>query len=143
MKRILFSFVLLFSLSTVSSSSYAFSSKGQDCSKCHKLNNDEAAALLTGFGQNIKVLGIRTSPFKAVWEVDIEADGKKELLYIDLTKKFIFAGSLLDAKERKNLTQERLSELNKVDVSKIPLSDALVLGDKNARNRLIVFDDPD
>ena len=33
--------------------------------------------------------------------------------------------------------------MTKVDVSKIPLQDALVIGDKNAKNRVIVFSDPE
>ena len=36
----------------------AFSTKGQDCSKCHTLKKDEAATLLKKFDQNIKVLGV-------------------------------------------------------------------------------------
>jgi thiol:disulfide interchange protein DsbC len=50
---------------------------------------------------------------------------------------------LISIVDKKNLTQERLTELNKVDVSQIPLDDALVMGDQNARIRVIVFSDPD
>ncbi len=52
-------------------------------------------------------------------------------------------GSLISIKERKNLTQERFAELNKVDVSQIPLNDALVMGGQKARIRVISFHDPD
>jgi len=45
--------------------------------------------------------------------------------------------------EKKNLTQERLEELRKIDVSQIPLNDALVLGDQKARIKVISFSDPD
>jgi thiol:disulfide interchange protein DsbC len=50
---------------------------------------------------------------------------------------------LISIKERKNLTQERFTELSKVDVSQIPLKDALVLGDQKARIKVISFSDPD
>ena len=52
-------------------------------------------------------------------------------------------GSLISIRERKNLTQERVAELNKIDVSQIPLDNALVLGDRNARIKIISFHDPD
>ena len=45
--------------------------------------------------------------------------------------------------EKKNLTQESLTALNKVDVSQIPLKDSLIMGDEKARIRVIVFTDPD
>ncbi len=65
------------------------------------------------------------------------------MIYVDFGKKHFFTGSLISIKERRNLTQERLEELNKVDVAQIPLNDALVLGDQKARIRVISFHDPD
>jgi len=65
------------------------------------------------------------------------------LIYVDFAKKHFFVGSLISIKERKNLTQERFAELNKVDVSQIPLNDALVIGDQKARIKVISFSDPD
>ncbi|MDP2754294.1 MAG: DsbC family protein [Nitrospirota bacterium] len=92
---------------------------------------------------NLKVLDIKTSPVKGIWEVDIEAGGKKGLLYVDFSKKYLISGAVVSIKDKENLTQERLTEINKVDVSKIPLDDALVMGNKDAKHRVIVFDDPD
>ncbi|MCL5423042.1 MAG: DsbC family protein [Nitrospirae bacterium] len=123
--------------------SYGFSTKGEDCSKCHTLTKDDAAALLKDLIPNVKVLEVRVSPVKGIWEVDIDSGGRKGPTYIDFSKKYLVAGSIVDIKEKKNLTQERLSEINKVDVSQIPLSDALVMGDKDAKHKVIVFDDPD
>ncbi len=73
----------------------------------------------------------------------MEQTGRKGLVYIDFSKKHFFSGPLVFIAERKNLTQERLLELIKVDVSQIPLDDALVMGDPKARIRVIVFSDPD
>jgi thiol:disulfide interchange protein DsbC len=99
--------------------------------------------LLKTFDPDVKVLNVKAGPVKYLWEIDIETKGRKIPVYIDLPKKNIFSGSLISIQGKKNLTLDSLSELNKVDVSKIPLKDALVLGDKNAKNRLIVFDDPE
>lgn len=127
---------------------HGFSTKGQDCSKCHTLTKDDAAALLKDVIQNVKVLDVRVIPVKGMWEVDIEAGGRKAPLYVHFSKKYLLSGSLVNIAEKKNLTQERAEELNKVvltkdDVSKIPLADALVMGEKNAKHKVIVFDDPD
>ena len=124
-------------------SSHGFETKGQDCSKCHTLTRDEAKDLITPIAPDIKILEVRFSPSKALWEVFSESKSRKMILYVDVTKKYLISGSLYSLKDRKNLTQESLSALNKIDVSQIPLKDALVMGHTKARLRVIVFTDPD
>lgn len=51
--------------------------------------------------------------------------------------------SLTSITDSKNITQERLTEPDKIDVTKIPLDDALLVGDHKARSRVIVFTNPD
>jgi len=88
-------------------------------------------------------LEIQLTPVKTFWEVAFESGGQKRLTYIDFSKKYLILGRLFSLEERRDLTQERMTELNKVDVSQIPLGDALVMGDEKAKIRVIVFDDPD
>lgn len=123
--------------------SYGFSTKGEDCSKCHSMTKEEASTLLKDLATNLNILDIRTVPVKGMWEVDVEAGGKKGPVYIDFSKKYMISGSIISLKDKRNLTQERLTEINKVDVSQIPLDDALVMGDKGAKYKIIVFDDPE
>ncbi len=123
--------------------SFGFEQKGQDCSKCHTLTKDQARDLLKDMIPNPKILDINPSPAKGFWEVYLESGGRKGLIYIDFMKKYFFSGNLVSIADKKNLTQERVSELNRVDVSQIPLEDALVMGDPKAKIRIIVFDDPD
>lgn len=142
MYKILFSILIAFLLFPVPYS-YGFSEKGQDCSKCHTLSKDEASTLLKDMAPNLKVLDIKTSPVKGLWEVDIEINNKKGLGYVDFSKKHLIQGAIILIKGKKNLTQERFMELSKVDVSQIPLDDAIVMGDKDASKKVIVFTDPD
>ena len=142
MFKILLPFLLTFCF-LLGGNSHGFESRGQDCSKCHTLTNDEARELLKGIFPDIKILDIKASPAKGFWEVFSEVGRKKGLVYVDFSKKYVFSGAILSIKEKKNLTQERFTELNKIDVSQIPLADALVMGDPKARIRVIVFDDPD
>lgn len=142
MRKLLFFVVMAFVLLPVSYS-YGFSEKGQDCSKCHTLSKDEAATLLKDIGQGVKVLEVLMSPIKGMWEVDVETGGKKGLVYVDFSKKYLISGSIISIKDRTNLTQERFTEVSRVDVSQIPLDDALVMGEKDAKYKVVVFDDPD
>ena len=142
MGKLLFSLVMALVLLPVSYS-YGFSEKGQDCSKCHTLSKDEATTLLKDIGQGVKVLEVLTSPIKGMWEVDVDAGGKKGLVYIDFSKNYLVSGSIISLKNKTNLSQERFTELSKVDVSQIPFDDALVMGEKDAKYKIVVFDDPD
>ena len=142
MRKLLFSVVMAFVLLPVSYS-YGFSEKGQDCSKCHTLTKDDAVTLLKDVGQGVKVLDVLMSPIKGMWEVDVEAGGKKGLVYVDFSKKYLVSGSVISIKDKTNLTQDRFTELTKVDVSQIPLDDALVMGEKDAKYKIVVFSDPD
>ena len=121
----------------------AFETKGQDCIKCHTLTKEEARDLLKDFYLDLKILEVKSSPIEAFWEIFMDSRGQKGIVYIDFSKKHFVFGSIISIKEKKNLSQERLTDLTRVDVSQIPLDDALVMGDPKARIRVIVFDDPD
>jgi thiol:disulfide interchange protein DsbC len=139
---ILLSFLLLFSV-LPAGYSYGFEARGQECSKCHTLQKEEAKDLLKNTIPNVVILDIQLSPAKGFWEVYVESMGRKGLIYVDFPKKHFFSGALISIAEKKNLTQERLTDLNKIDVSQIPLENALVMGDQKARIRVILFTDPD
>ena len=141
-KTFLLALLLLFCLFSPNPS-FCFEGKGQDCSKCHTLSNDEARDLLKEAIPDIKIVSVKLGPPQGFWEVYLESGGRKGLIYVDFAKRHFFVGSLISIKERKNLTQERFTELNKIDVSQIPLNDALVVGDQKARIKVISFSDPD
>jgi thiol:disulfide interchange protein DsbC len=121
----------------------SFETRGQDCSRCHNLSHDEAAHLLRDLYPSIKIIGLRVSPSKGFWEIFLESGGRRGLIYVDFSKKYLISGRMLSIKERRDLTQESADELIRADVSQIPLDDALVMGDQKARIRVIVFHDPD
>jgi len=120
-----------------------FETQGQDCSKCHTLTKEEATNLLQTLFPSVKVLEVSISPAKSLWEIFSELGGRKGIVYVDFSKKYVFTGNLLSIKEKRNLTQDRFAELTKIDVSQIPVGNALVMGDPKAKFRVFVFDDPD
>ncbi|MGB9716344.1 MAG: DsbC family protein [Thermodesulfovibrionales bacterium] len=142
MKRVFLLVILLFLLIPVSYSC-GIEDKDTKLSESSDLSSDEALTLLENLDPNIKVIGVRKSPVESLWEVDIETGGRKSLVYIDSSKKYMILGAINSIQEKKNLTQERITELNKVDISKIPLDDAIVMGDEKAKYHVIVFTDPD
>ena len=135
MRKLLVSFIVILTVLTIGISPAVLASeKG--------LTSEEAQSALKPIIPDAKVLEIRPAQIKGLWEVAIETRGQKGVVYLDSEGHYGFFGSILDLKTKRNFTQERNGELNKVDVSKIPLDDAVVMGDRNAKYRIIVFDDP-
>jgi thiol:disulfide interchange protein DsbC len=95
---------------------------------------------------NAKVLGIQLSPVKGLWEVSIDDNGRRGIFYTDFSKKFMISGPIVELDNGSNKSQESFDKLQnsrKVDVSKIPLGNALVVGNYSAKNKVIVFTDPE
>jgi thiol:disulfide interchange protein DsbC len=112
---------------------------GSDCTSCHKLDIDEAGKLLRADRFKATVKSIRMSAVKGLWEVELETQkGQSTLVYIDFAKQFLVEGRFT---ELSKIGQP--PELKKVDLSTIPLDDAIIMGDPAAKNKIIVFDDPD
>ncbi len=107
------------------------------------LDKSEAKDLVKNILPDADILNITLSSAKGYWEVYLQSKGRKGLVYVDFPKKHLFLGSLISIGDRRNLTQERLTELNKVNASQIPLEGALVMGDRKASIRVIVFTDID
>ncbi len=110
------------------------------CTDCHSLTIEEARKILSPNIDN--VLSVQTSPVKGLWEVDVEKGGQRWPVYIDFSKKYVVAGQIFEVSTRSNLTGSRMLSLNRIDVSRVPLEGAIVVGKPDAKRRIIVFDDP-
>ena len=89
------------------------------------------------------ILSIQPAPLEGFWEAVINDRGKKTVIYVDPKREYIIAGSIIHIASRTDLTKRKLDEINKIDVSMIPLDDALIMGDPKAKHKVIVFNDPD
>ncbi|MCG6551761.1 MAG: DsbC family protein [Candidatus Magnetominusculus sp. LBB02] len=118
-----------------------------NCASCHKLDKQEAATILSELNSNLAVESVDVSASKGLWEIVVrpknEPKGERGILYMDFSKGNVLIGKLVKLKTKEDLTTKRNMELNKVDYSSISTKDALYLGEKTAKYKLIVFTDPD
>jgi len=79
----------------------------------------------------------------SLYEIVISTPRGKRLLYETKDGKYIIAGVLFDSKTGKNLTAVRDREINRIDISKIPLQDAVHLQFGKGGKKLIAIIDPE
>jgi len=139
--------ILLFLVLSFPGNASPFAKSDQDCSTCHTLNAEQARNILNDLIPNVKVILVQPAPITGLWEIGIDMGGRKAIVYLDYAKKNIISpatrGEVISIKTRTSLTQESFQKINKVDASQIPLTNALLMGDKTAKHKVIVFDDPD
>lgn len=86
-----------------------------------------------------KIVSIQKTPYSGLYEVYMDG----QLVYADANAQYIFMGDVLDVKNRANLTQTRLSVLNAVPLSTLPLNNALKTVKGKGERKLVVFSDAD
>jgi len=85
-----------------------------------------------------KIDEVRPSAMPGLWEIRIG----NELRYTDATGTYLLEGELIDIKAKKNLTEERINQLNRVDFATLPFKDAVVWKNGTGKRRIAVFADP-
>lgn len=117
---------------------------GEECSKCHNLGVDEAGKLLADVG---KVISVRHSAVRGLYEVSLESQGKTGFAYIDFSRKHLIAGNIFSVETKKPVTGTPDIELqkkpSKVDINALPVKNSIILGNPEGKKKLFVFTDPD
>ncbi len=72
-----------------------------------------------------------------------DPNGAKQICYITPDGTKLIVGGAVISKDKVNLTQQRFEEVNRVDVSKLPLDDAIVIKKGSGAKKLIMFTDVD
>ena len=85
-----------------------------------------------------KIDEVSRTPMNGLWEVRVGS----EILYTDAEGNFLIEGSLIDARLKKNLTEERVEKLTAVDFTALPVKDAFTIVRGNGKRKLAVFEDP-
>ena len=106
------------------------------------LNKEEAVDILKGIMvTGFKILEVREAPLEGFWEVATEVGQEKTIIYIHNSLRYIIIqGQILDRQTKRNLTFERIKDFRNVEISSLPLEDAIPMGE--GKRRLYVFTDP-
>jgi thiol:disulfide interchange protein DsbC len=78
------------------------------------------------------------APIAGLYEVRVGFD----IYYTDEQGNYLLQGNLIDLKERRNLTEERVEKLSQVAFDKLPSKDAITIVRGNGKRRLAIFADP-
>ena len=83
---------------------------------------------------------IRPSAVAGVLEVLF---GGNHIIYSDTAGEHIFNGHLFDVAAHRDLTDERLEEVTRIDVRQLPLADSFSVVHGNGKREIYLFEDPD
>lgn len=97
-----------------------------------------SAALRKAFDQTLEVKSVSKTPVAGLYEVNLGT----QIIYSDATGRYLLNGELLDVQAGSNLTEQRLSELNRVKWSDLPLKQAVKWVKGNGSRHVAVFSDP-
>jgi thiol:disulfide interchange protein DsbC len=132
----------------IASSSYAMAKEGcgGECASCHTLSVKDAGELLKKTGINVK--SVKQAPSKGLFEILVEKDNKQGIIFIDYGKKHLLQGMIanLDTLQPVSAHEMNLPQTKQptsVDVSKIPVDKAVIMGNPKGSKKLYVFTDPD
>lgn len=148
MRKIMFStlfVVFIFTLSVLACpmDAAAFGGGGcgeGECRDCHGMKKESATKLLEGLVDTVESVDFAEVP--GLYVVGVTSKGKKHIVYIDFSEAFVIAGNVVRIADRSNITRQKLMDLRRVDLTTVPLEDAIVLGDPAASKKAFVFTDP-
>lgn len=104
----------------------------------HAGENEIRQSLQSKFPGAGKIEHIVKTPYAGLYEVVIG----DQLLYTDEQGEYIFDGSVIDAKSRRDLSEERRRVLFAIDFDKLPLELAVKEVKGNGKRKLAIFTDP-
>lgn len=124
----------------------AMSGHGTDCASCHKLTEKEAGDLVPKAGG--VVTSVKQAPVKGLFEIQMERNGQKGIIYMDYGKKHLMQGMVFDREKLEPVTAHKLEPVQPkqpvmLDVKTIPTKGAILVGNPAAPKKLYVFTDPD
>lgn len=86
-----------------------------------------------------KIDEVTKSPIPGLYE--IRANGT-DIFYSDAEGNFLIQGSVIDTRQHRNLTEERIDKLTAINLDELSLKDAFTIVRGNGKRKLVVFEDP-
>jgi thiol:disulfide interchange protein DsbC len=85
-----------------------------------------------------KIDEVSKTPMNGLYEVRMGGD----IMYSDAEGNFLIQGNLIDVRQKRNLTEERVDKLSAVPFEQLPLKNAFNQVRGNGKRKLVVFADP-
>jgi len=103
----------------------------------------QEATIRKNLGERIsqlkKIDEITKSPMPGLYEIRVNGT---EIFYTDAEGNFLIQGNLIDTKQRRNLTEERVDKLTAISFDSLPLKDAFTIVRGNGKRKMAIFGDP-
>jgi len=81
---------------------------------------------------------MRTTPIPGL----VEVQAGQHVFYVDAKGDHVIEGNLVETRTQRNLTEEVVNDLNRIDFAALPLKDAVVWKNGSGARKLVVFADP-
>lgn len=89
-----------------------------------------------------RIEGVQPAPVPGLYEVRFLSQEGPQIIYTDAEANYILQGSLYDTRNKRDLTEERLSKLSAIKFESLPLDLAVKVQRGNGRRVLAMFSDP-
>lgn len=92
--------------------------------------------------QGVKIEGIAPAPVPGLWEVRYRSPRGIQILYSNATATHVIDGRIVDLRNDRDLTEERLRKLNAIRFDSLPMEQAVKVQRGNGKRVLAMFSDP-
>ena len=103
----------------------------------------QEAAIRKNLGERIPQLKqideVSKTPIPGLYEVRVNGT---DIYYTDAEANYLVQGNLIDTRQRRNLTEERVDKLTAIAFESLPFKDAFTIVRGNGKRQLAVFEDP-
>jgi thiol:disulfide interchange protein DsbC len=82
---------------------------------------------------------IKRTPMPGLFEIRVDTS---EIYYTDASANFLIQGHLIDTKNQRDLTEERIQKIMAVDFKSLPFKDAIVIVRGKGERKMAMFEDP-
>lgn len=82
---------------------------------------------------------VSKTPIPGLYEVRVNDN---EIYYSDAEGNYLIQGHLIDVRQKRNLTEERVDKLLAIDFKSLPFKDAFTVVRGNGQRRMAIFSDP-
>ncbi|NHZ33943.1 DsbC family protein [Massilia rubra] len=89
-------------------------------------------------GKDMKIDSIKKTPYSGLYEVRANGD----IIYTDEAGEYLIFGQVVDVKTQRNLTKERVDEINMINFADLPFQHALKLVKGDGKRTIAIFEDP-